>query len=203
MQWRLEMKMFKFFRSSQHSVRRASQNRWGRPHGTNYSWRGHDKEHFSRLFMGASLSGSCYNYCSSLDQPASRWQIQQTGGGGGKERERKKKNELICPFWRVKYQKIKYHRKAQKVSKWALASSVQLTVYFFIYPLSSNYFSSPDRQQICTSTLTHFQLAQQNCTSLTLSLFFFFLQLFHTGAHFLPSWGKNLAWRWNDCLTLH
>lgn len=40
--------------------------------GTNYSWRGHDKEHFSRLFMGASLSGSCYNYCSSLEQPASR-----------------------------------------------------------------------------------------------------------------------------------
>lgn len=90
----LKSKLLHFFRSSyiaQHLESQPKSLRETRKAtcGTNYSWRGHDKEHFSRLFMGASLSGSCYNYCSSLEQPASRWQIQQTGGGG-KERKRER-----------------------------------------------------------------------------------------------------------------
>lgn len=56
--------------------------------GTDYSRRGRDKEHLSRLFMGASLSGSCYNYCSveSSLQAADRTHRRPGGGGGGPER---------------------------------------------------------------------------------------------------------------------
>lgn len=56
--------------------------------GTDYSRRGRDKEHLSRLFMGASLSGSCYNYCSveSSLQAADRPRRRPGGGGGGPER---------------------------------------------------------------------------------------------------------------------
>lgn len=33
--------------------------------GTNYLCRLFDKEHFCKLFMGSSFSGSAYNYCAS------------------------------------------------------------------------------------------------------------------------------------------
>lgn len=151
--------------------------------------------------MGASLSGSCYNYCSSLEQPASRWQIQQTRRR--REREREKKNELICPFWRVKYQKIKYHRKAQKslqMSPDFQCSTFCLLFFFFKSTLYLQItFLAWTGQQICTSTLTHFQLATAELYISTL-----FLQLFHTEAHFLPSWGKKsgLKMKWLLNITL-
>ena len=131
--------------------------------------------------MGASLSGSCYNYCSSLDQPASRWQIQQTGGGG-KERERKKKKmnlSALSDEWNTR--KYSTTGKLKKVSKWALASSVQLTVYFFIYPLSSNYFSSLDRTANLYFYTNSLSVGHSRTVHLD-SFFFFFFKAF-------PYWG--------------
>ena len=154
--------------------------------------------------MGASLSGSCYNYCSSLDQPASRWQIQQTGGGGGKERERegKKKKWTYLPFLTSEIPENKVPQESSK----RFPNEPWLPVFNLLFTfLSTLYlqitFLAWIGQQICTSTLTHFQLATAELYIST--LFFFFYSFSILGPTSCPVEEKNLAWRWNDCLTLH
>ena len=100
----------------------------------------------------------------------------------------------------MNYQKIKYHRKAQK----RFPNELWLPEFNFLFTfLSTLYlqitFLAWIGQQICTSTLTHFQLA---AAELYISTLFF--QLFHTGAHFLPSWGKKsgLKMKWLLNITL-
>ena len=154
--------------------------------------------------MGASLSGSCYNYCSSLDQPASRWQIQQTGGGGGKERERKKKKKwTYLPFLTSEIPENKVPQESSK----RFPNEPWLPVFNLLFTfLSTLYlqitFLAWIGQQICTSTLTHFQLATAELYISTL-FFFFFYRFSILGPNSCPVEEKNLAWRWNDCLTLH
>lgn len=172
--------------------------------GTNYSCRGHDKEHFSRLFMGASLSGSCYNYCSSLEQPASRWQIQQTRRRREREREREKKKMNLSALLTSEIPENKVPQESSKKftnEPWLPAFNSVFTFFFFksILYLQMTFLAWIG-QQICTSTLTHFQLATAELYISTL----FFLQLFHTEAHFLPSWGKKsgLKMKWLLNITL-
>lgn len=147
--------------------------------------------------MGASLSGSCYNYCSSLEQPVSRWQIQQTR----RRRERGGKiTKLICPFWRVKHQKIKYHRKAPRRFPNELCFPVFSFLFTILSPLYLQMTSlARITRQICTATLNSLSVGH----SRTVHLDSFFYSFSILGPTSCPVEEKNLAWRWNDCLTLH
>lgn len=142
---------------------------------------GHDKERFSRLFMGASLSGSRCNYCSSLEQPASCWQIQR--------RRRRKRRGGPPTYLTLLRNETQENAIAEKLQKKKKASKFAcLSVFNFLFTvLSLRYLSSNDFSSLHQTANLYFYSEltfgwpQQNCTS-WLFLFFFFFTAF-------PYWG--------------
>ena len=121
---------------------------------------------------------------------------------GKREREEKKKKWTYLPFLTSEIPENKVPQESSK----RFPNEPWLPVFNLLFTfLSTLYLQITFRawigQQICTSTLTHFQLAT---AELYISTFFFFFYSFSIlGPTSCPVEEKNLAWRWNDCLTLH
>lgn len=152
---------------------------------------GHDKERFSRLFMGASLSGSRCNYCSSLEQPASCWQIQQR-----RRRRRWRRRGGTPTYLTLLRNETQENTITEKLQKKKASKFACLRVFKFLFTvlsplyLSSNDFSSLHQTAnlYFYSELT-FSWPQQNCTSW---LFFFFTAFPYWGP--LPAQLKKKIW---------
>lgn len=151
--------------------------------------------------MGASLSGSRCNYCSSLEQPASCWQIQR--------RRRRKRRGGPPTYLTLLRNETQENAIAEKLQKKKASKFACLSVFNFLFTvLSLRYLSSNDFSSLHQTANLYFYSEltfgwpQQNCTS-WLFFFFFFYSFSILGPTSCPVEEKNLAWRWNDCLTLH
>lgn len=150
---------------------------------------GHDKERFSRLFMGASLSGSRCNYCSSLEQPASCWQIQRR-----RRRKRRGGPPTYLTLLRNETQENAIAEKLQKKKKPPNLPASECSTFCLLFYLRAIFLqmTSPAciRQKICTSTLNSLSVGRSR--TVHLDSFFFFTAFPYWGP--LPAQLRKKIW---------